>query len=53
MESFLFDFFSHVFVPTEGQSKINKFEVKVLLIEEEDVFQFKVAMADVLTMEVV
>lgn len=52
MESFLPELFWHIFIPTEGESKINKFNSKILAIEEHDIFQLEITVADVLRMEI-
>ena len=49
VKSILSEFLFHVIIPAESQAKINKFDIEIFLIQKHDIFQFKIAMADVLS----
>lgn len=52
VESFELELLFHIFLPTVGESKINQFQVVGVFVDEEYVFEFEVAMCDVLGVEV-
>ncbi len=52
MESFLLELFWHIFIPTEGKSKINKFNSKIVSIEEHNIFKLEITVTNVLRMEI-
>jgi hypothetical protein len=50
---FKYQFLSHILVPSEGESEVDELEIEVIVIEEEEVFRFEVAVCDFLLMTVV
>ncbi len=52
MKSFLPELFCHILIPTEGESKINKFNSKIVPIEEHDIFKLEITVTDMLRMEI-
>ena len=51
--SLLFELFPHILFPAEGKPEIDELEIVGMLIEEQNVFEFQVSMADMLGMKIV